>query len=185
MPAKKQNKRNINLLPKEDFDKTTLGRILKWSLTTFRFIVIMVEFVVIAGFLSRFWLDVKIGDLDSEIQDKSSVIAAQYPFEQNYRKLQAKLAAVAKITSDKNSILPLVDTIAQNIPVDIQLSNLTKTDTTVDIQGSSISESAISQFMSDLEGTPKFSAVTLRRMEYQNEIGDIQFELKATIAEGR
>ena len=65
MPAKKEPE--INLLPQEEFEGSVIGRILKWGLSTFRIIVIIVEMVVMAAFLSRFWLDAKNSDLNEDI----------------------------------------------------------------------------------------------------------------------
>jgi len=58
MAAKKE--KPINLLPKDSFAETTLGRVITWFLGTFRIMVIAVELVVVAAFLSRFWLDSKM-----------------------------------------------------------------------------------------------------------------------------
>src|SRR3990167_6286628 len=127
MPARKKNKtRLVNLLPKEDFDRTTLGRILKWALTSFRYIVIVVEFVVIIGFLSRFWLDVQISDLDEEIQQKSALISARSSFEKEFRKVQKKLSLISLITDDSNLVSPILETVVKNLPADTQLTTFSK-----------------------------------------------------------
>ena len=83
MAARK--KRQINLLPQEEFAASTLGRVLNWLLTTFRYIVIVTEIVVMTAFLSRFWLDAKSTDLNELIKQKQAVIAASADFEKEFR----------------------------------------------------------------------------------------------------
>ena len=73
MPKKK----NINLLPKEEFDASVVGRLLRWAMGTFRIIVIITEMIVMAAFLSRFWLDAQNSDLNDEIRFASSQIDSQ------------------------------------------------------------------------------------------------------------
>lgn len=81
MPARKKKTKAINLLPQEAFAKTTLGRTLTWLLSTFRIIVISVEMVVVVAFLSRFWLDARITDLNDELKQKQAVITSLATFE--------------------------------------------------------------------------------------------------------
>ncbi len=62
--AARKNQQLINLLPQEEFAVSTLGRILAWLMSTFRYIVIAVEMVVMLAFLSRFWLEWNTHDVD-------------------------------------------------------------------------------------------------------------------------
>ena len=117
MPKKK----NINLLPKEEFDASVVGRLLGWAMGTFRIIVIITEMVVMTAFLSRFWLDAKNSDLNDEIRLKSSQISVQKDFEIGFRNLQKKLAIYEALGKDKKRS-DVITKVTGKIPADVSLS---------------------------------------------------------------
>jgi len=80
--------KSINLLPQEEFEASTIGRVLKWATGTFRIIVIITEMVVMAAFLSRFWLDAQNSDLTDSIKIRSAQISAQGDLEKRFREIQ-------------------------------------------------------------------------------------------------
>ena len=62
-------KKDINLLPREEFEQKTVGRFLIWALTVGRWIVIVTELIVITAFLSRFKLDRDLANLYEKIRE--------------------------------------------------------------------------------------------------------------------
>ena len=90
--------KSINLLPQEEFDTSLLGRTLKWAMGSFRIIVILTEMVVMAAFLSRFWLDAQNSDLNDSIKTATAQIQAQSSFEKEFRGIQQKLTIFKQIT---------------------------------------------------------------------------------------
>lgn len=181
MPAKKQ--RLINLVPKEDFERTTLGRIMKWALTSFRFIVIVVELVVISGFLYRFWLDIRISNLDDEITQKTAIISQQAPFEEEFRRIQAKTQIYKSLTSPANHSLPAFQDIVASLPEDAQLLSFTrKSGGAVEITGATLNENSIAGFMANLGAKPSFASVDLTQISTTEDSPLINFSLKLTTA---
>jgi len=150
----------INLLPQEEFEASTLGRVLRWAMGTFRIIVIVTEVIVMAAFLSRFWLDAQNSDLTDAIKIRSAEISAQSDFEKEFRGVQTKLDIFKNI---RNSVQPStkVDLIASKLPNEILLTGIAVNPTTIEVKGSSGSELAIAQFMSNLKGEPTFKVVDL------------------------
>jgi len=150
----------INLLPQEEFETTTVGRTLRWAMTSFRVIVIVTETFVMGGFLSRFWLDQQRGDLDDLIKTKSAQISAQSEFEKDFRGIQRKLAIVKGITDLPKSSTH-VGAIASKIPPDVVLSSISLEDTAASLRGVAASETGISQFIANLKSEPSFKSVDL------------------------
>jgi hypothetical protein len=180
MPAKKKNQ--INLLPKEDFDKTTLGRVLTWALTTFRYIVIFVELIVVGGFLSRFYFDVQISNLNDSINEQSSAIKAKYEIlELPFRKIQTKLAILSDISKEANSVIPVLDELAQNTPTDSQIVSLSKKDDKVIIQIATYSESSALAFTESLRNSEQFSNFFISRVESEKDSPFITYTLEGII----
>ncbi|MEK7470463.1 MAG: PilN domain-containing protein [Patescibacteria group bacterium] len=156
MPKKK----NINLLPKEEFDASVVGRLLRWAMGTFRIIVIITEMIVMAAFLSRFWLDAQNSDLNDEIRFASSQIDSQKDFEISFRNLQKKIAIYQELGKDKKRS-EVITKVADKIPTDISLSSISVQDTQVQLRGVSGSELSIAQFVSNLKAENTFKTVDL------------------------
>lgn len=172
----------VNLLPKEDFERTTLGRIMKWALTSFRIIVIVVEFVVIAGFLLRFWLDVQISDLEDEITQKSAYISSQASFEKEFRALQTKITLLKQITAEDNLSLPLFSLVTESLPTDTQLTSFTRKADLILINGATLNENSIAGFISNLEAKDKVDSVTLQQISTSDTGLLIEFSLEVRLS---
>ncbi len=66
----------VNLLPRERFEYSSLGRFLVWALSTGRLVVVLTELVVIGAFVSRFWFDRKLSDLRQVRMQRTAAVAA-------------------------------------------------------------------------------------------------------------
>ncbi len=152
--------KSINLLPQEEFDASILGRTLKWAMGSFRIIVIITEMVVMAAFLSRFWLDAQNSDLDSSIKVASAQISAQSNFEKEFRGIQQKLNIFKQITSAPSESGKL-DLISSKIPQDLVLTSIGTQDGSAQLKGIAGSEIGVAQFISNLKSDPSIKKVTL------------------------
>lgn len=152
--------KSINLLPQEEFDASLLGRTLKWAMSSFRIIVILTEMVVMAAFLSRFWLDAQNADLTNSIKVASAQIAAQSTFEKEFRGIQKKLAIFKQITASAKESSK-VDLVAAKIPQDLILSSINVQGDTMLLKGTAGSEIGVAQFISNLKSDPNVKKVDL------------------------
>jgi Tfp pilus assembly protein PilN len=157
---------------------------MKWALTSFRFIVIVVELIVIVGFLLRFWLDVQISDLDDEITQKSALISSQVEFEKEFRNIQTKLTLISEITNSENLALTVFEEVVASLPGDIQLTTFTRQAAVVSISGNTANENSITGFMTNLEGKDRFGTVRLEQISTKENSQIIEFSLGATLKEG-
>src|SRR3989338_7415536 len=126
MAAQKKKQSLVNLLPQNEFESSVVGRILKWILTTFRVIVITVELVVILGFLSRFWLDLRNSDLTDEIKQKEALVESYFGFEKEFKRTQKKIEIFSLASDEKNDTLPLLTSSVRRLPIDIQLLSFSR-----------------------------------------------------------
>jgi hypothetical protein len=139
----------INLLPQEEFDTSITGRILKWATSTFRIIVIATEMVVMAAFLSRFWLDAQNSTLNNSIKIKAAQINAQADLEKKFRQTQSKLNIFSQIKKGQNTSL-LLNEITSSVPESIILTRVSIGNESAEIAGSSVSDQDIAQFITNL-----------------------------------
>lgn len=152
----------INLLPQEEFNASTTGRILRWATGTFRVIVIITEMVVMAAFLSRFWLDAQNSNLNHAIKIKSDQIAAQSTQENLFRSIQTKLNTFNQIYQ-KNNMSSLMNNVTGRVPGNVTLSRVSIQKSSIEIRGTSLSDLDISQFLSNLQSKP-FKDATLKQV---------------------
>jgi len=172
-------KTGINLVPKEDLNATLSGRVLKWGLSTFRIIVIVVELVVIVGFVTRFILDTRLADLDDEIESKSSVIASFSTVEQNFRQAQERLDIFSKLVSSENTTSPAIEAVVGVLPEGARLTEVSVTPSLVVVSVTSSDEREIAQFIANVQGSPAFSSVTITSVEQNRQTGLFEYRLEA------
>ena len=178
MPAKKKKLVPVNLLPKNEFDSSIAGRILKWVLTTFRVMVISVELVVIIGFLSRFYLDTQNSDLNDEIKNKQSNIEAYATVEKDFRNTQKRLSIFSEFSSATNYSAPVLTKITHRLPPEAQLVSFSKKGQEIELKAASLSEQSIAQLITNLQEDPDFSEIILTSAESSNDSPLITFTLK-------
>lgn len=154
--------KSINLLPQEEFNSSTIGRVLKWATGTFRIIVIVTEIVVMAAFLSRFWLDTQNSNLNKIIKVKTGQILAQGELEKQFRSLQTKVDTYGKIAKIQNTT-QILDKITGSIPTTITLSRIVIENKSINIRGYSLSDFDISNYINNLEGD-LFKKVELKQL---------------------
>lgn len=152
--------KSINLLPQEEFDASMLGRTLKWAMGSFRIIVIITEMVVMAAFLSRFWLDAQNSDLGDSIKVASAQILAQSDFEKEFRGVQQKLNIFKQIeAAPKQS--GKIDLAASKIPQDLTLTSISVQSNQIQIKGTADTELGIAQYVANLKTDPTVKKVQL------------------------
>lgn len=179
--AKKELK--INLLPQKEFERSTLGRILKWAVSSFRIIVIVTEMIVMAAFLSRFWLDATNSDLNDTILQKKAIITSFTETENKFRTFQKQIDIFTKITSltQKSEYLNLITSLT---PADVILNSISDSEDSVQIIGYSGSEQNISQFIKNLSSAGKFKDVSLNKIDSsEDNPSAIVFTIRAGISE--
>ena len=99
---------DINLLPKDSFEGSNLGKTLKWLLIGGRTIVVLTEFGVILAFVSRFWYDKQLNDLNDQITQKQAVVRSFTEVENKMRDVLAREEIVGKFLKenlDTNGII--------------------------------------------------------------------------------
>ncbi len=158
----------INLLPQEEFESSALGRVLRWAMGSFRIIVIATEMIVMAAFLSRFWLDAQNSDLADSIKVASAQIQVQSEFEKEFRGLQTKLSVFKQITSGVKSSEKM-ESLASKTPPGVTLKSVTVHDTSGNIDGVSGTEFAIAQFISNLKNDSSIKKVDLVSIDTSEE----------------
>lgn len=169
--------KSINLLPQEEFEASTLGRVLHWAMGTFRIIVIITEMIVMGAFLSRFWLDARNSTLSDTIKIATSQIQVQSDFEKRFRNVQTKLSIFKQIAGNVKAS-DRVELISGKTPPDIVVSSIVVHDASTDIKGDADSEASIAQFISNLKSSPLVKRIDLESLNTsENNQALISFQI--------
>jgi Tfp pilus assembly protein PilN len=167
----------INLLPQEEFEASTLGRVLRWAMGTFRIIVIVTEMVVMGAFLSRFWLDAENSNLADSIKIASAQIQVQSEFEKEFRGLQTKLAIIKQLVGGPKSSDRFLE-LAAKTPPGVSITSIGVQDLTGTVKGASDTETAIAQFISNLKTDPNIKKISLGSLDTSDDVqSTILFQL--------
>jgi Tfp pilus assembly protein PilN len=180
--AAPKKKSDINLLPQEEFDSSTKGRVLQWLLGAFRYIIIVTELIVIFAFVSRFYFDLRLANINEEIDQKQAYIIARGNLEQTFRQTQSRLNIFGQMTEENLKVSPVVDDIAKRLPADTALKNLVfSEDKKINIQGRAFTDRSIQQLLANLSASDFLTNLQLIQVESKIENPEINFSILADL----
>lgn len=171
----------INLLPKDPFLSTPLGRFLTWSLQVGRYLVIFTELVVITSFGSRFIIDRQVTDLNVQLREKQTIIQSYGSLEQDVRTVQKKLANYKQLESQEN-LADAFPALSEVSPNDIVLDELLVQPGHVTFAGSTLSSTSLNLLINNLQLSPRFSDVNIEKIE-TGDVKDpkVKFRIQAKV----
>ncbi|MDO8551534.1 MAG: PilN domain-containing protein [bacterium] len=175
-------KKDINLLPREDFEKQPIGKILMWSLSVGRWIVIGVELIVIIAFISRFWLDRELSDLHESIRTKQGIIQSQAAFEKDFISFQQRLASAEQISNGQTGTNKIIAAVASATPQDVALKDLTLERKEIKFTGLALSETGLKSFTAGLANTNLFKDINVVSAgKQEGETNAFKFTISAIV----
>ena len=172
-------KSQINLLPQEDFEKQPLGKFILWAVSIGRWVVIIVDIIVICAFLSRFKLDQDKANIDEKIKVKQGIIQSLQTTEKEFRSLQQRLTEIKNLQAKQANVVPLVSTIARVLPADVILSNFSYQEGEVRTSGIALSEEGLGKFLAGLVNSSTLTEINLSSVNQKRGDPGISFTLSA------
>ena len=160
----------IEFISKEDWEKGTTGKILKWALTIGRHIVIIVELMVILAFLSRFKFDRDLTDLSEKIKQQQAIVTSSAQFETQFRFLQKQLKTIQQLESQQLVAEEILGEMASYLPLDVELSDLRVNGVKVSLNATALSEVGLGTFLRNLKTSPMFKNLSLSQVN-ADELG--------------
>lgn len=150
----------INLIPRDPFYDTVIGKTSLWALRVGRYIIIFTEIIVIVSFASRFKLDRDLTDLNSSVAQKTAIVKSFGDTETQFRLIQKKSEAIRKLLA-QNDGLNAFSTLVANIPFDIKLTRLGYTPDEIQLNGVARSSVSFALFMQSLQRNPLFKGLSI------------------------
>jgi Tfp pilus assembly protein PilN len=180
--ARKSAAVNINLVPKDPFFDTIIGKTLRWALFVGRYIVIFVELFVILSFAARFSLDRQVTDLNDQLFQKEQVISSYGDLESTIRLTQYKIDQYQQIDQQAN-LSEVFPTLSKITPTGVTMEELIIKPTSINMSGRAISQNSLNILISNLQLSSQFHTVSVERIE----VGDNQepgFDFKISAGMG-
>lgn len=169
-----KNLLKTNLLVRSS-DKLKLHvRLLKWLLSSGRYIVIIVEMIVIGAFVYRYKLDADLVSLQEEIVQQSAYIQSLKRDEDLIRLTQFQLSSIRAARDADLNLSLFLSKIASLTPRDVKLTTLSvdnggdlKAQSSITLVGTTSSNDALSVFLKSLQKDPSFANVTLSNISFE------------------
>lgn len=175
-------KKSINLLPKNELEKSPLGKFLNWALTFGRYTVIFTELVVVTAFLFRFKLDLNLAKVNSQIKKNQDIIISYKNLEDNVNQLKKRLAFIKK--AEAMTLLPneLLEEMAHLTPQDVVFNEIELKSGSISFKGKSLSKIGLSTLINGLQSSDKFSQINLQSVSSKGRKSPvIKFSISAKI----
>ncbi len=154
---------SINLIKKKK--KDFFDRFITWALTIGRFIVILTEVIALSTFLYRFSLDRQLVDLHDSIKQKQAIVNLLKNNEDKYRNLQNRLAVSSMFLDSANQTTKIFTDLTDFAPSDFIFNNIKISEKNIQIDARVQSINSLTVFIKKLQEHPKFSSVSLDRIE--------------------
>lgn len=178
----------VNLLIQKGQQVKLHFRLVKWLLSSGRYIVAFVELVVIGAFLIRYALDTELLDLQEKIKEQAAYVSSLKADEELIRQTQFRLNTVRQTRNDNPDLSPVLAKIALLTPKNVTLSNISldrtqlASQTTLSLTGSSPSNIELSAFLKALQKDQLFSKVSLTNISFE---GQVTFTINGALASYR
>lgn len=165
----------INLLIHHGEQEKIISKLIKWALSSGRYIVIFVEMLTVSAFIYRYKLDANLNELQEKINEKVTYIKTLSADEALIKHTQFQLSTISKLKSEKiDFILPLTN-LSKVVPKSIKITNITfdriqaYPKTSLSISGQTPSNLELSVFIKELRGNSNFSDVTLANISFEQQ----------------
>lgn len=169
----------INLLKTEE--KTLLEKILTWTLTVGRVLVILTEAIALGAFVYRFGLDMQLVDIRDKIKNYQGYIESRKQDEQLYRDIQTRLAIVKKYDTEAANTKQLIQDVITVATGRGTFTSLAYSDEALKIDITMLSRTQLAGFIAGLKTLTPITAISIDKLEDKSSSGSISTQITATL----
>lgn len=172
----------LNLLKPQSNPEKLLVKLIRWLLSSGRYIFVLVNALVLIAFGTRFKLDADLATKKEAIEEQIPYIESLKPYEVLIRETQLKLATIDTVRKSSLDWSSVFQETADQTPTSIKIISINIKrnvgSATVSITGQTQTSSDINSFVAGLKGDNEFSQVNLASVG--QEMGIIKFTIEAT-----
>ena len=172
---------HLDLLKSQSNPEKIITRLLRWLLSTGRFIFVFVEALVLIVFISRFKLDEDLTNKKDAVDRQIPYIESLKQFELLTRQTQLKLATISSFKNSVTDYPQILKRIADQTPTGLKIISikLDKSGAVVSIQlnGIATTNNDLGGFVSGLKKDQLFSDISITSISFDK--GTLNFSIKA------
>lgn len=116
-------------------------------------------------------LEAENAKLQRDIEHKQEILREVEEMEKMQGELKKKLTVIAALKRNKTGPVMMLDQLSQATPEKLQIVSLDEKGGRVELTGLAVSNEVISQFLSNLEKSPRFTDVFLNGIDQTEENG--------------
>lgn len=165
----------VNLLIKKGEQLKLQVKLIRWLLSSGRFIVVFVELLTISAFVYRYKLDTDLADLQDSIKERVPYIQSLKNDEILIRQVQFQLNNIKQTRNENPNFAQVLSKIALITPKNIKLTSISfdRTQsfpkTSLSISGQTPSNVELSAFVKALQKDPIFAEITLTNISFERQ----------------
>ncbi|MEI6690248.1 MAG: hypothetical protein WCL07_00700 [bacterium] len=181
LPNISKRRRQVNLLPRDPFEKSWWGIALSWALTFGKWSVIVTQLIVTIVFVTRFGYDRQLTDLNKNIATQVSIIKSHSEIERDYILTQKRVTYAGTILSQNNTMVSMLDKLQSQTPVDVWYERLTIGSKSTSIVADAGSLPGFSQLIRSFSTDKAYDSVSINNLQDGTKRG-ARFQFDITLA---
>ncbi|MBI2599716.1 PilN domain-containing protein [Candidatus Daviesbacteria bacterium] len=187
MPNRHSNKLviHLDLLKPQSNPEKIFTRLIRWLLSSGRFIFIVVEALVLTAFIARFKLDAELAAKKEAIGQQIPYIESLKPYETLIRQTQLKLTTISSFRKNYIDYSQVLKKIAEQTPVNVKVISLNMdrsvSKISIELTAQSQNSGDASGFAQGLKQDPIFTDVNVVSMSYEKGMLDFSIKAQANI----
>ena len=173
---------HLDLLHPQSNPEKLPVKLVRWLLSTGRYIFVFVEALVLIAFGARFKLDADLASKKEAIEQQIPYIESLKPYEILIKQTQAKLSAIDNLKTNSADYPTILKKIADQTPTGVKILSLNIVKNvgkaTIQISAQSQTNSDLTSFIQGLKGDQTFSEATLTSVGLEQ--GSLHFTINAS-----
>ncbi len=174
---------NLDLLRPQSNPEKLFPRLIRWLLSTGRYIFVLVEALVLIVFISRFKLDEDLESKKEAIEQQIPYIESLKPVEILIRETQLKLSTINSFRKNYADYPLILKKIADQTPNGVKIISLNMEKNVakviINFNATALNNNALATFMNGLKEAPLFQTVTITSISFEK--GSLNFSISAEV----
>lgn len=172
---------NLDLLKPQSNPEKVVIRLIRWLLSSGRYIFIFVEAIVLIAFVARFKLDEDLAAKKESVEQQIPYIESLKPFEIQIKQTQLKLATIESIYVAYPDYVEILKKIADQTPSGVKITSITLTKNaskvSLQLNAQAQNNNDLATFIGGLKQEPLFSDIDVTNIAFDK--GNLIFTLVA------
>ncbi len=170
---------HLDLLKPQSNPEKIITKLLRWVLSSGRYIFIFVEALVLIAFIARFKLDADLAKNRELIEEQIPYIESLKPYEILIKQTQLKLSTIGSFRSNYTDYPQILKKISDQTPQGVKLNSLNvkieKSNITIQMSAQAQSNNDLATFIGGLKEDSSFSDINISSISFEK--GIINFTL--------